>query len=151
MKLDIRDAKETDFDALIAIGRKFWQFNPYRHDSTLDEGSLRDTLAMLIDSHVLIVAEVDGQVVGAAGAFIAPVYWNKSELQGIEFFWWIDPEYRGNGAGRVLRYELQTRAKQNGVKFWNMIALEDSMPDEVGAMYLKDGMRLIEHSYMKVI
>lgn len=151
MNLTIRNAAERDFDALIAIGHKFWNFNPYRDVSTLDEGSLRDTLAMLIESHVLVVAEIDEVVIGAAGAFIAPVYWNKSELQGLEFFWWIDPEHRKNSAGRILRYELQTRAQQKGVKFWNMIALEDSMPKEVGEMYVRDGMRLVEHTYMKVI
>lgn len=149
--MKIRLASQADNDALVAIGHKFFQHNPYRHDSSLDEASLVATLDDLRLNHVLLVAEVDGRVVGTAGAFVTPLFWNHNEKQGLEAFWWVDEEHRGDGAGKKLRLQLQTQAKLRGAKFWNMVALEDSMPDQVGQMYMKAGFRPVERVYMKVI
>lgn len=146
-----RPAVESDIPELLRIGHAFFAFNPYREHSKLDERSLAASLRHMMDSHLVLMAEVDGKVCGAAGAYIAPVYWNEADIQGLEAFWWIDPEYRKGGGGRALRTELEARAKAMGVRFWNMVALEDSMPAEVGAGYLRAGMRLVEHTYMKVI
>jgi len=149
--MKIRLSSPADNDALLAIGHKFFQHNPYRHDSTLDEASLLETFDDLRTNHVLLVCEVDGKVVGTAAAYIMPLFWNKSQKQGLEIFWWIDEEHRGNGAGTKLRQQLQKQAKLRGANFWNMAALEDSMPDVVGAMYEKAGFKPVERIYMKAI
>lgn len=149
--MKIRLATTDDFEAIVAIGHKFFQHNPYRHVSTLDDESLVATLHDLRANHVLLVAEVDGKVIGTAAAFVTPLFWNRNEKQGLEVFWWIDEEYRGDGNGKKLRLQLQTQAKVRGAKFWNMVALEDSMPDVVGAMYEKAGFKPVERIYMKAI
>lgn len=147
----IREADPEDFDALIAIGHKFFEFNVYRKYSDLSEKSLRRTFWDLHMHHILEVVEVDGKIVGTAGAFIAPLYWNHSQLQGLEAFWWIDEEYRKEGLGRTLRQSIQQTARERGVRFWNMIALKESMHDEVCASYEKAGMTHVETVYMKVL
>lgn len=147
----IRNATPLDYETLIAIGHKFFEFNAYRQVSCIDEMSLLRTFNMLICDHVLLVMEVAGKVVGTAGAFIAPLYWNHDHLQGLEAFWWIDPEYRLNGAGSKLRAALLAAAEAKGVRFWNMIALKESMHDEVCASYEKAGMTHVETVYMKVL
>lgn len=149
--MNIREATEADIEALLRIGRAFYAFNPYRHHCTLDEESLVSTLRLLMDQHVLLVAEADTKVVGATGAMIAPLYWNHSELQGLEFFWWLDPEHRGNGNGKRLRQALEDHVRAKGVRFWNMIALEESMPETVDAMYRQAGFTPVERVYLKVI
>lgn len=149
--MKIRLATPDDFDALVRIGHKFFAHNPYRHESELDETSLVATLDDLRKNHVLLVAEVDATVVGTAGAYITPLFWNHSLKQGLEVFWWLDEEYRGDGNGKKLRIQLQNQAKLRGAKFWNMVALEDSMPDEVGAMYVRAGFKPVERIYMKAI
>lgn len=147
----IRDTTPADYTALVAVGHKFFEFNAYRQHSTLDEMSLLRTFHQLASDHVLLVAEVDGKIVGTAGAFIAPVYWNHADLQGLEAFWWIEEEYRESGYGKILRYKLQRRAREKGAKFWNMIALKESMHDRVCASYERAGMTHVETVYMKVL
>lgn len=149
--MNIRPANDADIEALIRIGHAFFQFNPYRLYCALDEPSLTATLVMLMKLHVLLVAEVEGEVVGAAAAMIAPLYWNQSEFQGVELFWWLDPEHRGGGNGKRLRQALEDAVREKGVRFWNMIALEDSMPEKVDAMYRQAGFQPVERVYMKVI
>jgi L-amino acid N-acyltransferase YncA len=149
--MKIREAVVADYPALLAIAYKFFEFNPYRHDTTIDEESLVRLWDVLRTSGVLLTVEVEGQVVGTAGAFIAPLYWNNNYLQGVEAFWWVDEAHRGNGAGKALRIALQAAAKDRGVQFWNMIALEDSMPEQVGAQYVRAGFKPVERVYMKVI
>lgn len=148
----IEDAVEDDFLALLDIGRKFFELNPYRHCTTLDGPSLMETFFQLQDDHILLVVRADdGSIIGTAGAFIGPVFWNQNYLQGLEVFWWIDPQHRQNGLGKELREFLQYKAKTKGVHCWNMVALTESMPDVVDKIYRKDGFTPVETIYMKVL
>lgn len=147
----IREAVEEDFPALVEIGHKFFEFNAYRRYMKLDEDSLCETFLQLCEDHVLLVVELEGKIIGTAGAFVAPLYWNHNYKQGLEAFWWIDPEHRQSGVGSKLRKELQSAAILKGADFWNMIALKESMHDEVCRQYEKAGMTHVETVYMKVL
>lgn len=149
--MKIRKAMVKDFEALVAIGHKFFEFNPYRHYTTLDEESLIYTLSDLMQNHVLLVLTDDDRVVGTAGAFVAPLFWNHNFKQGLEAFWWVDEEYRGAGTGAKLRLVLQEAAKLRGANFWNMIALKDSMYEQVCSHYERAGFSPAETVYMKVL
>jgi len=149
-KVDIRNAAVSDFPILLEMAGKFLSSSPCAEHSTIDPDSLTQTLAVLIDSHLLIVAEIDGAVIGTAGAMLTPTYWNYNELQGLEFFWWLEKDYRGSGAGQALQYELTRRAKERGVKFWHMVALENDKVESLGALYKRSGFKLIERTYLKV-
>jgi L-amino acid N-acyltransferase YncA len=149
--LNIRPALATDIPALVEIGHKFFALNPFRHKTSIDEDSLAASLAGFIKDHVVLMAEIDGKVIGTAGAVIVPLYWNDNYFQGLETFWWLDPEHRGNGNGKALRAALEASAKEEGADFWVMMALEDSEPEKVGEMYKKAGLVPIEHSYMKAL
>lgn len=149
--MEIREATPQDFADLLKIGHKFFEFNAYRHYTDIDEDSLLSTFSLLRSDHVLLVVEHEAKIIGTAGAFIAPLYWNHAYKQGLEAFWWVDPEYRSSGIGSKLRKELQTAAVLRGADFWNMIALKESMHDEVCAGYTKAGMTHVETVYMKVL
>lgn len=146
----IRFAKEADFDALVRIGHDFFEYNPYKEHSAIDDSYLRHTLSVLMTQHILLVGEVDGKVVGAGGAFVAPVFWNPNDKQGVEAFWWVDPEHR-KGNGKKLRQALERVAKGRGVRFWSMISLELSEPEKMHKMYEKAGFKHIENVYLKVL
>ena len=149
--MEIREAVPEDFADLLKIGHKFFEFNAYRRFTELDEDSLTETFYQLYEDHVLLVVEHEAKVIGTAAAFVAPLYWNHSFKQGLEAFWWIDPEHRGSGIGSKLRKELQAAAVLKGADFWNMIALKESMHDEVCQQYEKAGMTHVETVYMKVL
>lgn len=147
----IRESQQGDYEALIAIAHKFFKVNAYRKHSSIDEMSLLKTFHQLASDHVLLVVEAEGKIVGTAGAYIGPVYWNHKDIQGLEVFWWVEPEYRKGGVGKELRAQLQAAAALKGVKFWNMIALRESMHEEVCAQYERAGMQHVETVYMKVL
>ena len=150
--MKIRKAKESDFAELLRIGHDFFKLNPYNEYSELDEDSLTDTFRNLIDKHILLVMDNDeGKTVGCAAAFMAPVFWNKTDVQGIEIFWWVDPEYRKDGNGKKLRQALEKVAKARGVRFWNMVSMETSEPEKMDKMYAKAGFKRLENIYMKVL
>lgn len=150
--MKIRKARESDFPALLRIGHDFFKLNPYNEYSELDEGSLTDTFRNLIATQILIVMESDdGEVVGTAAAMMAPVFWNKVDVQGIEIFWWVDPEHRKDGNGKKLRQALEKIAKSRGVRFWNMVSMETSEPEKLDKMYAKAGFKRLENIYMKVL
>lgn len=149
--MKIRRATTKDFPALVEIGHKFFEFNPFRHYTDLDETSLVITLSDLANNHVLLVVEDGDRVVGAGGAFIAPLFWNHAFKQGIEAFWWVDEEYREQGTGVKLRAVLQEAAKLRGADFWSMIALKDSMYEQVCGHYERSGFAPTETVYMKVL
>lgn len=146
----IRPATVADIPALLEMGRQFMEFNAYRAHAPLCEHSLAATLHSLIVEHELLVLDVDGVAQGCAGAMIAPVYWNRDVLQALELFWWVNPAHRGNGTGKALREELQATVRARGVTIWNMVALEDSMRDQVCAMYERAGMVPVERIYARV-
>lgn len=150
--MHIRFATVNDYDALIRIGHAFFEFNPYKaHGAELHEESLLKTFDTLRQQHnILLVGEVDGKVIAAAGAFVAPTFWDLRRKQGVEAFWWVDPEYR-KGNGKKLRQALERVAKSRGVSFWNMISLETAEPEKMHKMYEKAGFSHIENIYLKVI
>lgn len=149
--MEIREAVPEDFGDLLKIGYKFFEFNAYRRYTSIDDDSLVETFFQLYEDHVLLVVEHEAKVIGCAAAFIAPLYWNHNYKQGVEAFWWIDPEHRNSGIGTKLRKELQAAAVLKGADFWNMIALKESMHAEVCASYEKAGMTHVETVYMKVL
>lgn len=149
--MEIRSATPQDFADLVAIGHKFFAFNPYRAYSSIDELSLIRTFQDLRLNHILLVVEHNAKIIGTAGAFIAPLYWNHDHLQGLEAFWWIDPEHRSGGVGSKLRKHLELIAKSKGIIFWHMVALKESMHEAVCAQYEKAGMQPVETVYMKVL
>lgn len=149
--MKIEAATLDDLPVLMRIGADFYKYNPMRETCELDRDSLAATLEELIAKHIVLILSVGGKKAGAAGAFIAPLYWNFSQLQALEFFLWIDPIYRGNGTGAALHNALEEEAKERGVKYFHMGALEDSNPEKTGQLYEKAGYHKIESMYMKVL
>ena len=146
----IREATQDDMPALTRMGRQFFALTGISDITSFDDESFHRTIAHLIEGDgVCLVAEIDGQVVGAAGALAYPFYFNVAHKTGQEIFWWIDPEWRNGKIGMQLFVALETWAKDAGCKTFSMIALDQVEADKVGKMYKRCGYRATEHSYIK--
>ncbi len=55
---------------------------------------------MLIDTGVMLLAEIDGTVVGMVGLVIAPFFFNRSRITAHEVVWWVHPDAQGRVPGR---------------------------------------------------
>jgi GNAT superfamily N-acetyltransferase len=101
-------------------------------------------MSALADGGEIIVAELDGTIVGAV-AYIPP---NRPKPVFFESAWPIirmlvvDPLHRGKGLGRTLTEECLKRAKRDGA---GVVALHTSAIMTVALpMYLKMGFELVQ-------
>jgi N-acetylglutamate synthase-like GNAT family acetyltransferase len=145
----IRNGTVEDIPQIVEMARVFWKETIY------DEPCCDDTVAMMaqmcIDQGLMSVAEVDGKVEGFACGVLAPLLANAEVLMGSEVAWWVNPEHRQGKIGVGLLLALEKQAKEQGIKYWNMVFMESSMPREVEEIYKKMGYRKNEVSYTKVI
>jgi GNAT superfamily N-acetyltransferase len=148
MTLRIRQATEDDIPRVIEMGAKFWALTDYR-TVPYDAGSIEHWSMLMIDQELLLVAEVDGVVVGSVGALAAPLLGNVQYLVCSELFWWIEEEHRSVGLGEALLMGIEGAAKAKGAKFFNMIALNAVEPERAAQVYLKRGYKLMEWSFTK--
>lgn len=110
----IRPATLADVDALVTMGVCFWADSPYAKLITVREESLRETASFLITSpaHTLLVADVDGALVGMLGlfSFCHPLSGARTVS---EVFWWVSPAARGRIGLRLLQ-DGQQWAREQG-------------------------------------
>lgn len=146
----IRRALLSDMNALTSMGRQFFAATGYGDIAQFDDASFQATAAHLMTGDaVCLVAEIDGKVVGAAGALAYPFYFNASHKTGQEVFWWLNPEHRGGQLGIQLFAALEAWAKSQGCQTFTMIALDAVDAERVGRIYKRCGYRASEHSYIK--
>lgn len=99
----------------------------------------------------LLAVVDDGSVIGFAAGVMAPSLAAPTALVGTEVAWWINPSIRGAGYGIMLLDFMEDLARDLGIKYWNMVAMESSMPQQVKSMYLDRGYTLQESTFTKVL
>lgn len=83
-----------------------------------------------------------GFLAGAATPFLLGL-----DTIATEFAWWVAPEYRLNGVGKILIEAFEIWAKEVGC---SMISLS-SMDKETGKIYTERGYTPREFTYVKII
>jgi hypothetical protein len=147
----IRCAVDQDIPRLVVMGQDFYQMTALHEIGVpYDADSMKLTFENLMGSAdaALFVAEVCGVVVGVVGAVAVPLFTNHSVKSANEFFWYIDPAYRGTRTSLRLYRALEQWAEQKGVAVFCMGALKDS-PKSVREFYSKTGLVEAETNYMK--
>ena len=135
----IREATLGDLPRVLEMGEQFYMAAGWQTFVEWDATSVESTLAFLIDSETgcLLVADVDGEIVGMIGGMVAPHYYNFSVITGQELFWWAKPEYRG--AGGDLFDALETWAKAVGATMFTMVAVDKFRPSVMARVYRSKG------------
>ena len=144
----IRIATEEDFNAILDHCEVFWKhtqfIEPFERDHTAQ------SVYMALNHGLLAVLEIDSKIVGFAAGVKSYLLGSTHALTGTELAWWIEPNYRG-GHGIALKNFLEGLARDQGIKYWNMVAMESSMPAKIKAIYEKQGYELAETVYTKVL
>lgn len=148
--MNIRSAIDADIPRIIAMGRLFWSQTAYAEVPFCPD-SIAESAREMMAQGLLIVAEIDGRVIGALGCVIGPLYANRSVLVSSELYWYIEPERRRSGAGKQMIAEMQQRAALRNVKFFCMMLLEAVEPDRAAAIYKQLGFEPAERTVMKVL
>lgn len=148
--MNIRPATPDDIPRIIAMGRKFWAQTAHR-DIVYCPDSIAESAVEMMAAGLLIVAELDGYVIGAIGALAAPLYANRAVLVASELYWYVEDEHRDSGAGKLLLQAMEDAARAAGVHTFGMMALEAVEPEKAAAIYKRLGYQPTERTFSKVL
>lgn len=137
-------ATHEDFEAIFKMAMNFLNASPYKDLG--DEDSIATIIGDILNSspteRIIIFSDV-GFIVGA----VTPFLFGPHKL-ATEVAWWVEPDYRGNGEGLKLLEAFEYWAKNVAeVKLISMSSLDKT----VEKYYKKNGYKLYERAYMKVL
>ena len=144
----IRAATHDDMPAILSMSAKFYATTSYAEWADFCPASVENVAAMMIDTGVMLVAEVDGRVVGMVGLVVVPFMFNNAKTAAYEVVWWVDPEVQGLGAGKALLSAIDDACKAKGCATVQMVHLRNS-PPQAAALYERLGYANTESSYTK--
>jgi len=145
----IRDAAESDFESVLDMCEEFWKHTSYSEPFERDHTA--KMLDMAFDHGLLMVLDIDREVVGFIAGIKSPLLASTQALIATELAWWVDPMYRGNGVGFKLMKSIEDKARNIGVKYWNMASMRSSNDKHANRIYERAGYKLNETVYQKVL
>lgn len=146
----IRPASESDIPRLLEMGEKFYQTTHYPENVAPYDAETVEALIGMMRDGVMLVAEVEGEVVGMVGLVVVPHLFNRNYKTACEIVWWVEPEHRGGGIAMQLMNAIEPAAKDKGAVGIQM-ALLSSSPPVAAAIYERLGYTHTESSYFKRI
>jgi GNAT superfamily N-acetyltransferase len=147
----IRHAQSEDLDALIDMGAHFFGYSEFSRFATFDKDAARASLLAIMQTGVVMVAEVEGEIAGGIVGVLAPLWFNPAFLAATECAWWVKEEFRGGTTGVKLLWAFEEWAKQSGAA---MVAMSDlvingEMP--AGRLFEKLNYVAVERSHVKKV
>ena len=139
--MSVRIAIEEDVLQATLLANRFAHeaYDPWVDDETIYE-SVVDTINN--PDKVILLYENKGFLAGVTHKFLL-----GNHLMAVELAWYVVPEARGEGVGKLLIESFEDWAKIMGCKLITMVSIDD----EVGNYYKKLGYTLRERTYMKEI
>lgn len=144
----IRHAIHSDIGAIVAMSEKFYATTHYSRWADFNPETVESLATNLLENHILLVAEVDGEVVGMVGLFVAPFMFNHDRIGAYEVVWWVNPDAQGAGVGMELLAAIEPACRAKGVNAIQMVMMANS-PPKAQAIYEKFGYNHSETSFTK--
>ena len=107
----IRYATDDDIDAVESLCREFAEQSMYGKVMTY---SRENALECIKNWSSILVAEIDGKLVGFGAIVIATEFFNEREADIDKFY--VQPKYRGTGIARMLAESLIKLAIANDAR-----------------------------------
>jgi N-acetylglutamate synthase-like GNAT family acetyltransferase len=107
----IRYATDNDIDAVESLCREFAEQSMYGKVMTY---SRENALECIKNWSSILVAEIDGKLVGFGAIVIATEFFNEREADIDKFY--VQPKYRGTGIARMLAESLVKLAIANDAR-----------------------------------
>lgn len=147
--MGIRNAQIEDLDALSAIGSKFLQYSRYSKMVDPSSDDIRDGIRVMIDHGCVMVAEIDGEVVGAIGGTPVNLWFSRSTPVVAELAWWVNEEHRNGSIGVKLLWAFEDWAQSIGARAICLsdLVLGDGAP--VSKILSRLGYSMVEQAHIK--
>jgi len=149
----VRQAVEADLPIYVQLSADFHAASPMQRVCQFEPEGFKDFVLNAFDNPdiCILVAELDGEIVGITGGIIYPLYFSPSHKVAQELWWWLTPAARGSGVGNKMFKHLQLWSKERGAKTIFMIALEDERAEKMEKVYCRAGFEPMERTFMKGI
>lgn len=145
----IRRGLHCDFPEVVELARHFWKETIYEEPFCAE--SVRNMVALAHAQGLLAVLEEDAGIVGFVAGCKGALLGNASVTTGTELAWWVEPEHRKGRQGIELMKFIETLAREQGIKYWNMVSMQSSSPEVANRIYERLGYQKTETSYSKVL
>lgn len=145
----IRTTTLLDDNNIVAMAREFYPQSSYSKWADFDDETSLALISTLRKRGILLVAEVDGKLVGLLGAIGVPFIFNANVISGHEVIWWVAPEHRKTSIGADLLKRASSLCSLKGWKSFQMMRLEESDP-RLDQLFIAEGFLPTEHCFTKV-
>ena len=149
----VREAVEADLPIYVQLSADFHAASPMQRVCEFEPEGFKEFVLSGIDNPdiCILLAELNGEIVGITGGIIYPLYFSPSHKVSQELWWWLTPAARGSGVGNKMFKHLQLWSKERGAKTIFMIALEDERAEKMEKVYCRAGFEPMERTFMKGI
>lgn len=144
----IREAHPMDFSKVLPMAKAFYESTVMAETMPFDLESILEHYINMLENGVVLVAEVDGELVGMVGSLFHQFPLNRQYKVSSEQMWWVDPDYRGLAIAKDLVMALEATAKAQGCSK-NLMSLLSTSPPLVANWYEQAGYAKVEAAYSK--
>jgi len=144
----IRQATIKDLRRIVEMSEKFYPMTPYINLAPFNPEAAGSLAMLLIESGIMMVAEVDGEVVGMVGLVVTPFPFEPGLIGAYEIIWWVEPGKQAKGIGRALLESIDAQAKARGCSYVHMVCMANS-PEQAAGLYFMNGYEHTEMSFTK--
>lgn len=145
----IRKAELKDIDSIKNLAKEFYEEGLKEYGLSLDLETLDETIKKFITDHIALVAQRNGEIVGAIGGMLTPSIFNKNQLIGQEVIWYLSKNQRKGLIGNNLINAFEDDCKRKGADFVAMMNIGNLYTAILDRFYKIKGYRLLENQYIK--
>lgn len=151
--ITVREATDADLLEYLKLSADFHAASPMQRVCEFEPEGFKEFVLAAIDNPdiCILLAELNGEIVGITGGIVYPLYFSPSHKVSQELWWWLTPAARGSGVGNKMFKHLQLWSKERGAKTIFMIALEDERAEKMEKVYCRAGFEPMERTFMKGI
>lgn len=146
----IRQANVNDLPTLADMGEQFYQYSNVKHYVDYDKDSVIRTLAQVLLSGFLYVAEHDEDGIVASLAGTMSVLWFNAGIPvASEMAWWVEEKHRKSSVAIKLYKKFEQWAFDRGVSriIMSDLVVDDDTP--AAKLFKKMGFSVIERAHIK--
>jgi hypothetical protein len=143
----VRKAKVEDIEWLVAESEEFAKFFDAKI-SLYNPEHLSHVFGVLIDSHLIFVAEVRGERSGFIAGLYTSHFLNPHITTLTELLYWVSPKFRGSRSALMLLNAFDEWGAEHAD--WVLMTIEDKSPMKDETLF-KRGFRHKENCFIKEI
>jgi len=140
----VRRADKGDLPRLLKMGRNFAAAANLSEAIGYDPDSTAAMFCQLMDSGILLIGRG-----GAIGGAVFPSPFNNAHVIAQEFFWWVEPEHRGQGSELLAAFE--EAAREMGAHSVMVSTMEVLNHDAAAKFYARRGYNPADRNFIKGI